>query len=149
MRETSRKTMIRTVTTTRRFGPRFSIFSEFMAGRNSTPSSRLFMSWERREGRTVGRLFPKAGMEYITTQQPEAHLKTKNAAALRANLSISSSTATAGQTLKVSSLLFCTPNSFLSLLKGHELEQTQGQVHIPSVTTASHKPTSSKICLSR
>jgi len=60
-RETSRRTTMVTATTTRRFGPRFSTFLEFMAGRNSTPSSRLFMSWEGERRQDGGKAVPKAG----------------------------------------------------------------------------------------
>lgn len=103
-RETSRKTLMMMATTTRRFGPRFSIFLEFMAGRNSTPSSRLFMSWGGREGRRVERLFPNLVWRGPATKQ------------FRAELPISPNSRrqhlrthpTAGQTLKAFTLLFCT-----------------------------------------
>lgn len=139
-REMSRKAMIRMATTTLRFGPRFSIFLEFMAGRNSTPSSRLFMSCEGREGRTMERSLPKPGLERSNCKAVW-HLQIQSRAfghhcEHSAHCSASSLTATPKQDPAQTAVPPHTPKGsecfLLGLTQADQFEQTPGQpTHSP------------------
>lgn len=112
-----------TASTTRRFGPRFSIFLEFMAGRNSTPSSRWFMSWERRQ--EGGKAVPRAWSGVVQAQSSLEQSYLCTAAPQRERKALPG---TQGRT-SPEGLCFAflhTPHSCLSLVQSHQLTQAQG-----------------------